>query len=57
MMFYNIFLFPLCIIQKVTILAPKLSRTFMEIENQMQNHNMVTNSELIYMKIEAFDQL
>ena len=29
----------------------------MEIENQMQNHNMDTNSELIYMKIEAFDQL
>ena len=29
----------------------------MEIENQMQNHNMDTNSELIYMKIEAFDKL
>ena len=42
------FLFPICIIQKVTILAPKQSRTFMEIGNQMQNHKKETNSELIY---------
>ena len=43
-------IFPICIglIQKVTILAPKLSRTFMEIGNQMQNHKIETNSELIY---------
>ena len=46
--FKNIFLFPICIIQKMTILAPKLSRTFMEIGNQMQNHKIETNSELIY---------
>ena len=46
--FKNIFLFPICIIQKVTILAPKLSRTLMEIGNQMQNHKIETNSELIY---------
>ena len=42
------FLFPICIIQKVTILAPNLSRTFMEIGNEMQNHKIETNSELIY---------
>ena len=42
------FLFPICIIQKVTILAPKLSRTFMKMENQMQNHKIETNRELIY---------
>ena len=35
-------------IQKVTILAPKLSRAFMETENQMQNHKIENNSELIY---------
>ena len=35
--FKNIFLFPLCMLQKVTIL-----------ENQMQNHKIETNSELIY---------
>ena len=46
--FKNIFLFPICIIQKVTILAPKLSRSFMEIGNQIQNHKKETNSELIY---------
>ena len=34
--------------QKVTILAPKSSRTFMEIGNEMQYHKIVTNSELIY---------
>ena len=44
----NIFLFPICIIQKVTILAPKESRTFMAIGNQMQNHKMETNSKLKY---------
>ena len=44
------FIFPICIIQKVTILAPKLSRTFMGIGNQMHNHKKIeTNSELIYM--------
>ena len=32
---------------KVTILAPKLSRKFMEIGNQIQNHKIETNSELI----------
>ena len=48
MMFKIIFLFPICIIQKVTILAPKQSRTFMEIGNQMQNHKIETNSELMY---------
>ena len=32
----------------MTILAPKLSRTFIEIGNQMQNHKIETNSELIY---------
>ena len=42
------FLFPICIIQKVTILAPKLSRTFMEIGNQMHNHKIETSSKLIY---------
>ena len=42
------FLFPIFIIQKVTNLAPKLSRTFMEIGNKMQNHKIETNSELIY---------
>ena len=42
------FLFPICIIQKVTILAPKQSRTFMEIGNQMQNHKIETNNEPIY---------
>ena len=41
-------LFPICIIQKVTTLAPKLSRTFMEIGNQKENHKLETNSELIY---------
>ena len=46
--FKNIFLFPICIIQKVTIWAPKLSRAFMETEIQMQNHKEETNSELIY---------
>ena len=46
--FKNIFLFPICMIQKVTVLAPKLSRAFMETENQMQNHKTETNSELIY---------
>ena len=46
--FKNIFLFPICIIQKVTILAPRLSLTFMEIGNQMQNHKVKTNRELIY---------
>ena len=35
-------------LQKVTILAPKLSRSFMESENQMQNHKIENNSELIY---------
>ena len=34
--------------KKVTILAPKLSHTFMEIGNQMQNHKIKTNSKLIY---------
>ena len=33
---------------KVTTLAPKLSRTFMEIGNQKDNHKLETNSELIY---------
>ena len=46
--FKNIFLFPICIIQKATILAPKLSCTLMEIGNQMQNHKIETNSELTY---------
>ena len=46
--FKNIFIFPICIIQKVTILAPKSSCTFMEIGNQMQNHKIETNSELTY---------
>ena len=46
--FKNIFLFPIYIIQKVTILAPKLSRTFMEIGNQKQNHKKETNRKLIY---------
>ena len=46
--FKNIFLFPICIIQKVTIWAPKLSRAFMETEIQMQNYKVETNSELIY---------
>ena len=32
----------------VTILAPKLSRIFMEIGNEMQYHKIGTNSELIY---------
>ena len=40
----NIFLFPICLTQKVTILAEKLSGTFMEIGNQMQNHKIETNS-------------
>ena len=31
----------------MTILAQKLSCTFMEIENQMQNHKIETNSELM----------
>ena len=44
----DVFLFAICIIQKVTILASKLSHTFMEIGNQMQNHKIETNSELIY---------
>ena len=35
-----ILFFYICIIQKVTILAPKLSRTYMEIGNQMQNHKI-----------------
>ena len=35
-------------IQKVTILALKLSRAFMETENQMQNHKIETKSKLIY---------
>ena len=30
------------------ILAPKQSRTLMEIGNQMQNHKMETNSEPFY---------
>ena len=34
--------------QKVTILAPKWSRTFMEIGNEMQYHKIGTDSELIY---------
>ena len=34
------FLFPICIIQKVPVLAPKLSHSFMEIGNQMQNHKI-----------------
>ena len=38
----------ICIIQKATILAPKLSLTSMEIGNQMQNHKIETNSDLIY---------
>ena len=42
------FLFPICIIQKVTILAPKLSCIFLEIGRKMQNHKIETNSELIY---------
>ena len=48
MMFKNIFLIPIFIVQKVTILAPKESRTFMEKGNQMQNPKIETNSELIY---------
>ena len=28
--------------------SPKFSRTFMEIGNQMQNHKIETNSEVIY---------
>ena len=47
-MFKNIFLIPIFIVQKVTILAPKESRTFMEKGNQMQNPKIETNSELIY---------
>ena len=47
MMFKNIFLFPICIVQKVTTFAPQKSRTFIEIENQMQNHKIETNSKLI----------
>ena len=47
-MFKKYFPLPICIIQKVTILAPKFSRTFMKIGNQMQNHEIETNSELIY---------
>ena len=40
----------------MTILAPRQSRTFMEIGNQMQNHKIGTNSGLIYENgIEAFD--
>ena len=42
------FLFPICIIQKVTILAPKLSCGFMAIGNQMQNHKIESNRELTY---------
>ena len=42
------FLFPICIMQKATVLAPKQSRTFTEIGNQMQNHKIETNRELIY---------
>ena len=38
----------MCIIQKVTILAPQKSRTFMEIGNQKQNHEIETNIERIY---------
>ena len=34
--------------EKVITLAPKLSDTFMEIGNQMQNHKIGTNSEFIY---------
>ena len=33
---------------KSDLFSPKLSRTFMEIGNQMQNHKKETNSELIY---------
>ena len=51
------FLFPICIIQKVTILAPKSGRTFMVIGNQMQNHKIETNSGHIYMKMEVFEPL
>ena len=29
-------------------LSPKIKRYFMEIGNQMQNHKIKTNSELIY---------
>ena len=36
--------------------SPKESGTFMEIGNQMQNHKIETNSELIY-EDEAFDRL
>ena len=42
--FKNKFLFPICIMQKVTILAC----TFMEIVNQMHYHKIGTNSELTY---------
>ena len=42
------FLFLICIIQKVTILAQKQSRTLMEKGNQMQHHKIETNSEVIY---------
>ena len=48
MMIKNVFIFPICIIQNVTIVAPKYSRTFMEIGNQIQNHKIET-------KMEAFD--
>ena len=47
-MFKNIFLFPIRIIQKATILAPKYSRTFMELGNQIKNLEIETNSMLIY---------
>ena len=54
--FKNMFLFPICILQKVTILAQKQRSTFMEIGIQMQNHKIETTASL-YMKMGAFDRL
>ena len=47
MMFYKIFSISL-MYNKKDHFRPKISRTFMEIGNQMQNLKVGTNSELIY---------
>ena len=43
--------------EKVIFLAPKLSDTFMEIGNQMQNPKIETNSEFIYEDVSILSTL
>ena len=46
--FKNSFLFPICIIQKSDHFSLKIKPYIYRIGNQMQNHKIETNSELIY---------